>query len=135
MGVVMSPAGGALKKMLLPTKFGLTNPIGSGNQYVPWISLNDLIRLFIFSVETDKLNGVYNSVSPIQLTNRDLMKEIAYIKNMPFIPISVPSILPKLLYGKMSSIILQGSRVSSNKLRSSGFQFTDTFSDVFKKNE
>lgn len=131
MGVVISPKGGALKKMLIPVKFGLVNPVGSGNQYMPWISLNDLIRIFIFAIENENTNGLFNAVNPLHLTNRDLMTQIASIKNKAFIPIGVPSIILKLLFGKMSSVILQGSRVSSSKITKSGFSFSDGIRDVF----
>ena len=131
MGAVMSPNGGALKKMLLPVKFGVATPVGSGNQYIPWISLNDLSGLFLFAIENEKLKGIFNAVNPLHLTNRELMAQIASIKHKPFIPIGVPPIILKLIYGKMSSVFLQGSRVSSTRIIKSGFSFSDGIRDVF----
>lgn len=130
-GVVMSPKGGALKKMLLPLKFGFATPVGKGKQYVPWVSLNDLIRLFLFTIENEEIEGVYNVVSPVHITNKELMLQIADIKNKLFIPFGVPALILKLIYGKMSSVILQGSRVSSEKITKTGFNFSDGIIDVF----
>ncbi|NQW37505.1 MAG: TIGR01777 family protein [Flavobacteriales bacterium] len=131
MGVVMSPEGGALIKMLLPLKLGFATPVGNGNQYVPWISLNNLSRLFLFSIETKTINGIFNAVSPIHFTNKSLMQEIAKIKAKPFFNIGVPALLLKFIYGEMSEVILQGNRISSDKIIGYGFEFSDDLNNVF----
>lgn len=77
LGVVMSLKGGALPKMLAPLKFGFASPIGSGNQYIPWIALEDLARMFLFVLEKENTANVYNAVHPQQITNRQIMKYLA----------------------------------------------------------
>jgi uncharacterized protein (TIGR01777 family) len=130
LGVVFSSQEGALKKMMLPLKFGFASPVGKGNQYVPWISLHELIRLFRFAIENPSLQGLYNAVSPLQITNKDLMRQLATCKKKIFIPMGLPAIIFKLLYGEMASVVLQGSRVSSEKIRKAGFKFTEEIADV-----
>lgn len=131
LGVVFSIKGGALKKILLPVKFGFVNPIGSGNQYIPWVSLNDIANLFLFLIANKNIKGVYNAVHPEQINNKELMQKIAIIKNKPFIPIGVPPFLLKLVYGEMANTILHGSHVSSSKITNTGFIFNDQISDLF----
>ncbi|HHB79581.1 MAG TPA: TIGR01777 family protein [Saprospiraceae bacterium] len=131
LGVVFSPNDGALKKMLLPLKFGFAAPIGKGRNYIPWISIHDLMRLFVFALENKSVSGIYNATSPTHFTNRELMKEIAQIKHKFFIPFGVPAFLLKLVFGEMSCVILEGSRVSSKKIRQSGFSFDDELADIF----
>ncbi|HHH52850.1 MAG TPA: TIGR01777 family protein [Bacteroidetes bacterium] len=131
LGVVFSSQEGALKKMMLPLKFGFSATIGPGKNYIPWISLKDLMRLFLFALENKKVSGTYNATSPIHITSRHLMKEIALIKHRPFIPLGVPTIILKMVYGEMASVILKGSRVSSEKIKQLGFSFFDKITDIF----
>lgn len=123
LGVVMSLKGGALPKMLAPLKFGFVSPIGSGNQYIPWIALEDLARLFLFVIEKENVAMVYNAVHPQQITNRQIMKYIAQKKRSIYIPLGIPSFIFKLMFGEMAVILLEGSRVSADKIENDGFQF------------
>lgn len=120
-GVVMSKKGGALVKMMLPLKFGFISPIGSGKQYVPWISLTDLCRLFLYSIENNQIEGIYNAVSSKAITNKELTKSLAKNNKGIFLPINVPSFILKLIFGEMASILLLGNRVSNQKILHSGF--------------
>lgn len=122
-GVVMSPEGGALAKMINPVKRFVSFPVGNGKQYVPWIALTDLVKLFTFAVKNDSFEGIYNAVNPKNFTNVEIMKDLAKIYNKPFIPIGIPAFMLKLIYGKMSGLLLKGSRVSAEKILKTGFQF------------
>lgn len=122
-GVVMSPEGGALAKMINPVKRFASFPVGNGKQYVPWIALTDLVKLFTFAVKNDSFEGIYNAVNPKNFTNVEIMKDLAKIYNKPFIPIGIPAFMLKLIYGKMSGLLLKGSRVSAEKILKTGFQF------------
>lgn len=122
-GVVMSPEGGALAKMIKPVKRFASFPVGSGKQYVPWIALTDLVKLFTFAVKNKPFEGIYNAVNPEHFTNVEIMKDLAKIYNKPFIPIGIPAFMLKLIYGKMSGLLLKGSRVSAEKILKTGFQF------------
>mgnify|MGYP002639546011 CR=1 FL=1 len=137
-GVVMSKKGGALPKMLLPVKWGIGSAIGTGKQWVPWIALEDLARLFLFVIESrisktsSKDLTIYNAVSPSEINNRDLMKQLAKALNKPFFMPAVPGFIFKMLYGEMSTILLEGSRVSAQKLQEEGFKFnTSKIEELF----
>ncbi|MBN2662072.1 MAG: TIGR01777 family oxidoreductase [Bacteroidales bacterium] len=132
-GVVLSSNGGALPKMLNVTKKGIGSALGQGNQYMPWISLDDLVRLFVYSIENIQLKGVYNAVSPIHITNKEFMQVLAKSLQKPFFMPNVPEFVLKAMYGKMSSLLLYGSRVSSGKLVKTGFIFKDDLNAVLSK--
>lgn len=123
LGVVMSLKGGALPKMLTPLKFGFASPLGSGKQYIPWIALEDLSRMFLFLMEKENSANVYNAVHPQQITNKELMKYLAKKKHRLFLPIGPPSFIFKLMFGEMAVILLEGSRVSAEKIKKAGFRF------------
>jgi len=138
-GVVMSTKGGALPQMLMPVKMGIGSPLGNGKQWIPWISLHDLARLFVFVLEEKLLKEtpqkfqVFNAVSPNYINNAQLMKTLAKIHKRPFFMPSVPAFVFKMLFGEMSMILLKGSRVSSEKIQQAGFEFDDReIGDVFK---
>jgi len=122
-GVVLSKTGGALPKMMMPLKFGVSAPLGSGKQWIPWIHIDDLAAVFVHLLQNPELQGPFNAVSPNPVTNQQFMKQLATQKHKLFIPIGVPAFLLKILLGEMAIVTLKGSRVSSLKLRTSGFHF------------
>jgi uncharacterized protein (TIGR01777 family) len=117
-GVVLSKTGGALEKMRTP----IVSPLGSGNQYLAWIHIDDLCNLYIKAVEED-FEGVYNTVSPESHTNRTFSKTLAKAIKRPYLPIAVPGLLLKLVFGELAIILLEGSRLSSGKIEKKGFVF------------
>ncbi len=123
LGVVLATEDGALPKMSLPLKFGFGTSIGSGKQYVPWIHIDDVVALFVKAIEDENMSGAYNAASPTHATNAELMKTLCAVRNRIYIPIGAPAFLLKLALGEMANIVLQGSRVSSDKILSTGFQF------------
>lgn len=125
-GVVLSTDGGALKKMLLPTKLGFGSALGSGKQFLPWIHFKDLINIIEKSIIDESMNGAYNIVSPSNTTYYDFAKVLAKVMNKPFFMPNVPAFLLKLVFGEMSKVILEGSKISSNKIIESGYKFKFT---------
>lgn len=117
-GIVLSKTGGALEKMRTP----VISPLGSGNQYLPWIHIDDLCEMYIDAIE-GKLNGIYNAVAPEHHTSTTFSKALAKSISRPFIGINVPGFMLKLLFGDMSKILLEGSRISAEKIANSGFNF------------
>jgi uncharacterized protein (TIGR01777 family) len=117
-GIVLSKTGGALEKMRTP----VISPLGSGNQYLPWIHIDDLCEMYIDAIE-GKLNGVYNAVAPEHHTSKTFSKTLAKSINRPFVGINVPGFMLKLLFGDLSQILLEGSRISAEKIKNSGFIF------------
>ena len=122
-GVVLTDRGGALDKMSLPVKMGVGSAIGSGRQYLPWIHIDDLCGIYIKSVEDAGMEGAYNAVAPDHQTNHEFTQTLARVLKRPFWFPPVPAFVMKLLFGQMSDILLEGSRVSSDKIRSEGYQF------------
>jgi uncharacterized protein (TIGR01777 family) len=117
-GVVLSKTGGALEKMRTP----IVSPLGSGNQYMAWIHIDDLCEIYIKAVE-ERLIGVYNTVSPESHTSKTFSKTLAKAIKRPYLPIAVPGFLLKLVFGELAVILLEGSRLSSDKLEKKGFVF------------
>ncbi len=122
-GVVFSEKGGALPKLMLPLKFGIAAPLGSGRQWIPWIRIEDLAGIFKHLVENSALSGPFNAAAPSPVTNRQLMQMLARRHRRLFLPIGVPAFLLRLALGEMAMITLEGSRVSTEKIISSGFEF------------
>lgn len=122
-GVVLSNKGGALKKLIAPARWGLSAAMGSGKQYLPWIHIDDLCNMYIHCLENNHIQGVYNAVAPQHITNKDFTKELAVSLNKPYFLPNIPYFLLKTVLGEMSLIILEGSRISCEKIIATGFQF------------
>lgn len=128
-GIVLSDEGGVLKEMMRPIKYWVGSPLGSGDQYLSWIHLHDLCRIFSQACTNESMNGVYNAVSPSPITNRELTKSVARALHKPIILPPVPEFVLKFLFGEMADLILYGSQVSSKKIEDTGFQFKFTVID------
>jgi len=122
-GIVLAKEDGALSKMMGPVKMGIGSAIGVGKQYIPWIHIDDICNIFIKAIEDDAMHGAYNAVSPDPKTNKEFTKIVAKVLNAPFWFPAIPAFALKLMFGKMSEIFLKGSRVSSDKISATGFQF------------
>lgn len=121
-GIVLSEHGGALEKMATPIKYGIGSPLGSGQQYLSWIHINDLLQMFIKAIEDENVNGAYNA-SANWATNKEMTKSIAKVLKKPLIFPNVPAFVLKLVLGQMAEIVVNGAKVSSDKMRKAGFQF------------
>lgn len=121
--VVLSKNGGAFETLKKLTDFNLSSAIGSGNQWMNWIHVKDLVNIYIFAVENPDLNGSFNAVADEIPTNSDFMKTLAKVSKKFFLPINVPAFILKLNFGEMSEILLTGTRASNKKIKSLGFDF------------
>ena len=122
-GVVLTKDGGALEKMLTPFKFGVGGTVGSGEQYMSWIALDDLIRVIHFALENENLDGAVNAVASHPVTNKEFTDALGKALNRPTI-IPVPAFGIKFLFGEMGeTLLLQGARVVPEKLQNAGFEF------------
>ncbi|QDH81523.1 TIGR01777 family protein [Echinicola soli] len=133
-GVVLSKNGGALAQMLQPP---VAAPLGSGDQYMSWIHLQDLVQMYIYALEATNITGSYNAVAPQPVTNRELTKKAAAAKGKPFINIPVPGFLLNFALGEMAGMILGGNKISPDKIISGGYQFRyatieHALNDLFK---
>ncbi len=122
-GIVLTRRGGALQRMALPARFGIGSPLGSGSQYVPWIHIDDLCAIYAKALEDLSMSGAYNAVAPEHVNNREYMKTVSAVMERPFFFPSIPSFMFRMFFGEMSSILLNGSRVSPEKIISAGFVF------------
>lgn len=122
-GVVLTAKGGALPKLMIPMRFGISVPFGSGDQWIPWIHPEDLAGAFLHLLKTPGLSGPFNAVAPDPIRNRELMKLLASVRHRLYIPIGVPAFLMKAVLGEMAVVTLEGSQVSPQKLIHSGFEF------------
>ena len=122
-GVVLSPKGGALKKMLLPFKLSGGGVVGSGRQWMSWVGLDDLPRIILHTIQTDSLSGPVNAVAPGIVDNRTFTKTLGQVLRRPTI-FPMPAFVVKLAFGEMGDELLLGStRVLANRLNESGYQF------------
>lgn len=121
-GIVLSKAGGALPRMILPFKFFAGGPYGSGHQYVSWIHLDDEIAAIRFLLEHPETSGVYNLTSPNPNTNADFGRTLAKVMKRPYY-LPVPGFALKAAFGEVSTVVLDGQRVIPTRLQESGFNF------------
>ncbi len=139
LGVVLSDKGGFLQKIMPSIKFGLGSAVGTGKQFVPWIHIDDLCRMMQFLLEDELDSGTYNAVSPQNITNAALIDAIAEsLKRKIFIP-NIPGFVVKLIFGEMATVLLDGNKVSADKIKQKGFVFQfenikDALSDLFPGN-
>lgn len=122
-GIILSPQGGALKKMLVPFKLGLGGKLGSGNQYMSWVALEDAIGAINHILADSSIHGPVNIVSPYPVTNAVFTKTLGNALNRPtFLP--VPAIAIKLIFGQMGEeLLLSGARAVPEVLLKTGYPF------------
>ncbi|RJG49114.1 TIGR01777 family oxidoreductase [Motilimonas pumila] len=121
-GVVLSPAGGALKKMLPPFRVGAGGVIGDGKQFMSWIHLKDMVRGIEWLLHNDAANGTYNFTAPHPVTNRAFTSVLAKVLNRPTL-LPMPAFALKLGFGEMSTLLLDGQKVIPERLQQQGFEF------------
>jgi uncharacterized protein len=122
-GVILSPAGGALAKMLLPFKMGVGGIVGSGRQYMSWITLDDAVETILHALATDALSGPVNVVAPNPVTNREFTKTLGRVLSRPTI-FPMPAFAARLAFGEMADeLLLASARVLPNRLRDTAYRF------------
>lgn len=137
-GIVLSDEGGALPAIAKPVRLYAGAPLGSGNQWVSWIHIDDLVSIFAKAVEDSHMKGAYNAVAPNPVTNRQLTKAIASALEKPLFLPAVPAAAMHLILGEMADMVLKGNKVSAEKILSAGYQFkfdsaADAVKDLLKK--
>ena len=133
-GVVISPHGGALRKMLTPFKFGMGGIVGNGRQYWSWVGLQDLVRMICFCIDHTDISGPVNAVGPLATTNRDFTKILgAHLKRPTLVP--MPGFAAKIALGEMANaLLLSSTRVVPKRLQDAGFEFQqNTFEECLQQ--
>jgi uncharacterized protein (TIGR01777 family) len=123
LGVVLSASGGALKKMLLPFKMGLGGVIGSGKQYMSWVSIDDVVKMIQYVIANDSIRGPVNFVSPRPVSNFEFTKTLGRALHRPTV-FRMPAFAACLVFGEMAKeLLLFSTRAIPKKLMDSGYQF------------
>ncbi len=123
-GMVLSPDGGALGNMLTPFKLGLGGRIGSGRQYMSWISITDLCSIVRFILDTPDLTGPVNLVSPTPVTNTEFTKTLGSVLSRPTI-FPMPAKVARMIFGELAdSLLLTSQRIMPERLQEAGYTFT-----------
>lgn len=122
-GMVLSPKGGALVKLLTPFRLGVGGIIGDGSQYMSWIALDDLVGVFHHALTSNQLNGPVNAVSPNPVTNRAFTKILGHVLGRPTL-FPLPAFAAKLALGEMAeALLLSSQRVEPQRLLETNYAF------------
>lgn len=115
-GVVLTMAGGALPKLAQPIRLGVGAPIGSGQQYISWIHIDDLCRMYCQALTDESWQGVYNAVAPTPVTNETLTKAIAKVLHRPTIVPTIPAFVIKMMFGELAITVIGGNYVLNKRI-------------------
>lgn len=122
-GIVLDPAGGALERMLLPFRLGVGGPLGSGRQWVSWLTRAELVGIIRFAIDTPTLMGPVNAVSPSPVTFAELARTLGQVLHRPAL-LPVPPFALRLLFGEMADgMLLASQRCLPGALQEAGYQF------------
>ncbi len=121
-GVVLSPSGGALGKMLPFFKAGVGGPVAGGRQFLPWIHIDDVVGAILFALDTPALSGPVNVAAPDPVTNKEFSRALGRVLHRPALA-PVPGLALKALYGEMSMIVTTGQRAVPSRLTELGYPF------------
>jgi uncharacterized protein (TIGR01777 family) len=125
-GFVLSGEGGGLPRMLTPFKMGVGGKVGSGRQYLSWITLEDLVRVIRRAIEDETLRGPVNAVAPGAVTNEEFTKALGHVLGRPTI-LPVPVFALRLAFGEVAdAVMLSSTRVEPARLKEAGFDFKDS---------
>jgi uncharacterized protein len=122
-GMILSPAGGALRKMLLPFRLGAGGRIGNGSQFMSWITLDDAIGAVDHALVTGSLQGSVNAVAPGPVTNAEFTRTLARVLSRPALA-PLPAFAARLAFGEMAdALLLASQRVVPSRLQTAGYRF------------
>ncbi len=122
-GLVLEKDGGALPRMLLPFRFFVGGPVGTGRQWMSWIHREDVVRLIHFLIEQETVEGPVNAVAPNPVTNREFSRIVGRVMGRPAL-FPVPAFALRLVFGEMAeALLLTGQRVVPTRAREAGFRF------------
>jgi len=124
-GLVVGPNGGFLKKLLLPFKLGLGGRLGSGDQWMSWVYLDDIVSIILYLMLHPTLTGVFNATAPNPVTNIQFTKALGLALKRPT-PFPAPAFVLKMVFGEMSRLLLTGQRVLPQRLYEAGYKFRYT---------
>ncbi len=125
-GIVISPDGGVLQKMLFPFSMGLGGVVGNGQQYMSWISIQDVVAIIETMLLNKEMTGPYNLVAPNPVTNYTFTKSLGKALRRPTVS-PLPAFMARIMFGEMAdALLLSSSRVAATRLKQAGYNFADT---------
>ncbi|RCR69110.1 TIGR01777 family oxidoreductase [Larkinella punicea] len=127
-GIVLTMEGGALPKLVQPIRLGAGAPLGSGQQYMSWIHIDDLCRMYVQAAADESWRGIYNAVAARPVTNETFTRQIIDLLNKPHLLPRVPAFAIRLLFGEMAIVVLGGNYVLNKRIREETtfeYQFPD----------
>lgn len=122
-GIVLGEKGGALAKMLPPFYLGLGSALGSGQQYMPWIHIDDLVGIFLHAASAASVHGPLNGVAPHPVTNREFTQVLAKVLGRPTWMPAVPAAVLRAMLGEFAEAIMASQRVFPRETEASGYRF------------
>lgn len=122
--MVLARESGALPRLAVIARWGIAAPLGTGRQWMPWVHIDDLVRIYTQALFREDLSGAYNVNASEQPTNKEFMRALAQAVKRPFFLPAIPAFTLRLALGELSSVLLEGSRASNGKLLTTGFRFT-----------
>lgn len=122
-GIVLSGMGGALPKIAKPISMNVGAAVGTGEQYMSWIHVDDLCQIILSAITNNNFKGIFNAVAPNPVTNNQFTKILAQVLNKNLWLPRVPGLALKLAFGELAQVILGGNRVSAQKILTTGYQF------------
>ncbi|NOU70078.1 TIGR01777 family protein [Paenibacillus sp. LMG 31458] len=127
-GLVLDGKEGAFPKMALPYKLGIGGPIGNGKQWLSWIHIDDMVRLIDFCIQNEAIIGPVNATAPNPVTNREFGRALAKAMRRPNL-FPLPAFILKMIFGELSTLLLEGQKVLPRALLEHGFTFKYAFVD------
>jgi len=125
-GIVLGSGKGALQKMIPPFNMFLGGPLGSGQQWFPWIHVQDVVSLILFAIKNDQVQGAFNACAPYPVRMNDFCTTLGHVLNRPSW-LSVPAFALKLMLGEMAQMLLGGQKAIPKKMLKMGFKFRYSF--------
>ncbi|MBN1387976.1 MAG: TIGR01777 family oxidoreductase [Bacteroidales bacterium] len=122
-GIVLSQKGGLLSKILPAVNIRFLPLFGKGNHYLPWIHIDDLCFIYLKIIDDNNIDGVFNAVAPGPVDYRTFIKTLSAVKNKKILIPPTPVLPWKIIFGEKASMLLEGSRVSADKIMSAGYEF------------
>lgn len=136
-GVVLARQSDAIEKMKISIQLGLGAGFGSGKQNFPWIHIEDVCGIYCKALEDSKMQGAYNAVGPEFITNKEFVQQFSKTLKKPYWLPNVPAFMLKFVWGKRAVLLLEGSRISTDKIKKAGYSFSyprlkDALHDILK---
>jgi len=122
-GIVLAKEGGALPEIVKPLRFGLGTYFADGQAWWSWIHLDDVCRMFIWAIENQQVEGVFNAATPSPIRGIELVKATAKAMRQPAVFVSAPAFTLQMALGEMSAVVLNSNQISAAKALKAGFEF------------